>query len=72
VRCEDLIEQQQLPVLSRRGVQLVLGRGPVVLAAGVLEQADGRADLTLLQGQQAGGGEGGAGEQGEHAAVRLL
>lgn len=51
---------------------MVLGPGPVVFAAAEVEQTDGRYDLTLLQGQQAGGGEGGAGKQGEHIPVQVL
>lgn len=70
--CEHLVEQQQVPVLVRRGVQVVLGRGPAVPAAVVLQQRDGRVDLTGLQRQQAGGGQGGAWEQRQPAALRLF
>lgn len=69
---EHLVEQQQVPVRVRRGVQVVLGRGPAVPAAVVLQQGDGRPDLAGPHRQQAGGGQGGAGEQGQLEALWFL
>lgn len=68
----DLVDEQQFPVLSWGGVQVVLGWRPAVLVAVVLQQADSRADLALLQGEQTDGRQGGAGQQGEHEALRVL
>lgn len=67
-----LVEEQQLPVLSKCGVQVVLGLGPEVLAAVEVEQIDSGGDLTLLQRLQAGGGELSAGKQREHTPVWIV
>lgn len=42
---------------------------PVVLAAVDVKQTDSRAELTQLQGQDTGVGEGRAREQGEKMAI---